>query len=152
MKKLLKTTGSFVSNKRLPIMLSAVGIVAVIAGYMMSTKYPGGMLSYIAGAPALTGIVLTSLAKVNDISSKNTSLRWQLRRIGLTMAGAASVAYLYAPFSEYPAYPTWLAVALFWGVFATLYTTRLIYLGPDTGGFRAFNLRANKLAEEHKND
>lgn len=100
------------------VLVSGIGVAIVVGVYLFGTTHEPGLLSYLLALPAMLGILLTSLAKVNDIGPAMTGLKWQAHRIALTMVGAAMVAYMYAPWSTYPAYPTWLAAVTFWGFFA----------------------------------
>lgn len=105
------------------VLVSALAAGGVTAFYLLASSYPPGLLSYLFTLPALIGVVITALARVNDIGSDRTAWSWQLRRIALTATGATAVAYMYAPFGANTMYPTWLAGLAWWGFFLTWFTT-----------------------------
>lgn len=123
MKSKIKPINDFFHREKYRVLVSALAAVGVSMVYLLGSKYPPGLLSYVTTMPALAGVVITALARVNDIGPDRTSWSWQLRRLALTMTGATAVAYLYAPFGAYSMYPTWLAAIAWWGFFLTWLTT-----------------------------
>lgn len=118
-----KRIGNFFHKERHRVITSFVAAGAVSGVYLAGNVYPPGLLSYLVGLPAMLGVVITALARVNDIGPERTSWSWQLRRLALTTTGATAVAYVYAPFGAASLYPTWLAVMAWWGFFLTWLTT-----------------------------
>lgn len=104
-----------------PSFLFAVGVMVAI--YVLSLRVPPGWVSYLAIVPPSLIVALTALARVNDIGPERMGRRWQVRKIGLVMAGAGSVMLMATPFLESPAFPTWRAVVVMWGMALTWLTT-----------------------------
>ena len=98
---------------------AGIGTTLIILLITIGSKWPAGWLTYFASAPALLGMLLTSIARINDISPTNKGWVWHARRFGLALIGSISLAFLYLPFSAYPLFPSWLVTALFWGYFIT---------------------------------
>lgn len=90
--------------------------IAFAASGLLQWLVAPGALTYVAGFPALILILLTALARVNDIKDHQTSLRWQARRTFLVFAAGGAV-YMLATV------PTWGMVLLYWGVAGTWLTT-----------------------------
>lgn len=99
------------------------GVIAVasILAYLFGSAVSASIVGYIAAIPALAVILITAVARVNDIQPDKTSKRWQFRRAGLTIAAAAAAAMLLAPL--YGAQIGWSTVALIWGFALTWLTT-----------------------------
>lgn len=99
-----------------------IGFALLFGVYAGSLFIPAGIVTYLLVVPPALICALTSLARVNDIGVEKMSLRWQVRRIGLVMAGAGSVMILAAPFTGYGPV-SWRGVLLVWGVGLTWLTT-----------------------------
>lgn len=96
-----------------------VGVIMI--GYFVGNSLGPSMWSYIVVLPALAIILITAIARVNDISKELQSKRWQVRRVGLSVAAGASAALLAAPLAG--AYMSWGTTALIWGFALTWLTT-----------------------------
>lgn len=118
-----KKVRTFLKEHKLQLIPYALGVGIVAGGYLLGTSYGPSWVSYLVGLPAMIGIAITALARVNDIKPNKNTWLWQLRRMGLTLAFATAVAFMYAPFSSTPLFPTWLGTLMFWGVFFTWLTT-----------------------------
>lgn len=120
MKKVLDKVKELIDRRALVLALAVV-IISIIT--TLGSSYTAGWLTYIASFPALIGLLITCLARINDISPTLTGWVWQARRFGLAIVGSTSVAFLYLPFSNYPLFPSWLVTSLFWGYFITWLST-----------------------------
>ena len=96
-----------------------VGVIMI--GYFVGNSLGPSMWSYIVALPALAIILITAIARVNDISKELQSKRWQVRIVGLSVAAGASAALLAAPLAG--AYMSWGTTALIWGFALTWLTT-----------------------------
>lgn len=92
------------------------------AYYLVSNIQTGWITYGTMFLPNLV-ILLTAIARVNDMSAESRSWRWHIRKLGFIMAGTASVAFMTAPFTMHSAFPTWGAVMLATGVAASWLTT-----------------------------
>lgn len=103
---------------------SFLAAVVIIFGlYICSIYIPPGWVSWIAIAPPSLIVAITALARVNDIGVERMGKRWQVRKVGLIMAGAGAVMLLATPIVESPSFPTWRAVILMWGFALAWLTT-----------------------------
>ena len=103
-------------------------IIIIMSIYAASLVVLPGWLTYGLSFIALTGIGFTALARLDDISSDQTSKRWQVRRAGLVMvvAGAGMIALdpMTSPLQGNGThFPTWNEVMIYWGMFLTWVTT-----------------------------
>jgi uncharacterized membrane protein len=92
------------------------------AYYLVSNK-PIGWLTYWLIAPPCSIILLTAIARVNDMSAEARSWKWHLRKLGFILSGTAAVAYLTIPFTVAAHWPAWSSVMLAWGVATAWLTT-----------------------------
>jgi hypothetical protein len=90
--------------------------------YLQQTD-DASMYSYLVSLPAYLLIIITALARVNDIRPTQASKRWQFRRFGLSLVAAACGMFALMPFGEVPRYPTWLATGFTWGLAFSWLTT-----------------------------
>ena len=93
----------------------------IMIGYFVCNSLGYSMWSYIVALPALAIILITAIARVNDISKELQSKRWQARRVGLAVSAGASAALLAAPLAG--AYMSCGTAALIWGFALTWLTT-----------------------------
>lgn len=100
-----------------------MAIALLMAIYLCVTFIPPGLVTKIVSLSSLTVIGLTALARVNDIERTKVSKRWQVRRIGLTMAGIGAVALGAAQVLELASPPVWRDVIFQLGVMFTWLTT-----------------------------
>lgn len=103
-----------------PFALTVVLLLAVYAG---SLFVPPGPITYALCVPPCVVILLTAIARVNDIGVECMSWRWDVRRIGMVMAGAGAVMVIGAPFTADGWVVPWRAVVLAWGVAFAWFTT-----------------------------
>ncbi len=94
-------------------------MIVMLGMYFLSMFVAPGAVTFALSAFALTIILITALARVNDINIKLTGIRWGARRLGLLMtaAGAAGVILL----GDEP--PAWKDTMLHLGVALTWFTT-----------------------------
>ena len=112
MKNLLNKTRSKAMMHKLPLIVS---IFAVALLYWFGALQKPSFFTWGLQLPALVVLCVTALARVNDISKERTAWIWQWRRIGLTLVGVCSAAWMFAPFQETPDFPSWKTVMLAWG-------------------------------------
>lgn len=120
--------------------------------YYIINKYPTGWITWSLISPACLVILITALARVNDMTVQHTTWRWQMRKMGFIVAGTAAAAYLSLPFSEVKTFPTWNAVMLANGVALSWITTpnMVPWHRYITGEFRKKDLV--KMAQGEKID
>lgn len=103
-----------------------VGIVMIL--YTASATIEPGWITYGLSAGALIIVAVTALSRLNDLLPEQCSKRWQARRIGLIMAGAASVGIIVEPMLVWMQgipmvdFPSWREVMMRWG-FALVWIT-----------------------------
>ena len=68
-----------------------VACVLILAIYWFSLYIPPGWATWWLIAPATLIVAITALARVNDIGPERMGKRWQVRKVGLILAGAGSV-------------------------------------------------------------
>lgn len=100
-----------------------IALVILIMVFLASSFIHDGFVTYLLTVPALIIIVITAYARVNDIGPDKIGIRWELRKIGLILAGMGAVTILTAPFSTGAFYPTWRGLVLIWGFSLTWLTT-----------------------------
>lgn len=83
--------------------------------YAYSTTYVSPWTNWWIALPANVVIANTALARINDMGIKKKSAIWQWRRLGLMLAGVASITAVLGPFAETPLFPNWRGVLLAWG-------------------------------------
>jgi len=101
--------------------LAAVAATCLLL-YTVGVTVKPGWITYALQLPALVIIAITALARVNDIGPDRTGLAWQARRVFLSMAGTAGLAFMVAPFSGGD-FPSWRGLLLAWGTAGTWLTT-----------------------------
>lgn len=104
--------------------LAAVTAAGLCSGaiYLQGNVKPG-FVSWLACMPALAVILVTVLARLDDIGMELRSRAWQVRRLGLVLVGLGAVQIVLSPFSDRPLYPSWIAVLIAWGIALTWLTT-----------------------------
>lgn len=104
--------------------LASLGAVAACGSVMyLQSHVAPGWVSFLAAFPALIIILVTVLARLDDIHLHQKTSQWQVRRLGLILAGIATVQFAVGPFALVPKFPSWLVVELAWGVALTWFTT-----------------------------
>lgn len=81
------------------------------------------LLSYMAGLIALTVVLVTAVARLNDIGRHQMSKRWHVRRLGFIMVVVGCVTVGAAPLYSGQIGFHWTALTLFWGYALTYFTT-----------------------------
>ena len=119
----IKTAKRFWMRERYRGVISALTAGAIAVGYVLTKDVAPGWASYFTSLPALVGVLITVLARVNDLGPDKIGWHWQIRRVGLTMVGATAAAFMYSPFSESQTFVTWLGCFAWWGFFLTWLTT-----------------------------
>lgn len=134
-----------------------IALAIVSAIYMCSVVIPIGWATYIITLPALAVIMITSLARVNDLSANLISKTWQLRRIGLILVGTAATTLVLEPWSDIlkgialtkADFPSWKEVILRLGfAFVWITTphmppwTQYVWKGKDADKMPHHNHRA----------
>src|SRR6476659_9657110 len=105
-------------------LLGAFLSACILGGaYYMINREPVGWFTYALMVPPSIIILLTSIARVNDMGVGSLDWRGHLRKLGFIMSGTAAVAFLSVPFSINTYWPTWKAVMLAYGVAAAWFTT-----------------------------
>lgn len=101
--------------------LAAISVVGFF--YSMGLLFPPGWLSYAFCVPPAVIVLITALARVNDIGPEQMSTRWQVRKISLIMVGTGSAMIIGIPLAAEPYFPTWRLVILLYGVAGAWMTT-----------------------------
>lgn len=102
----------------------SVVFLALIFG-AASFVEPGPLTSALMIPPCIV-LLLTALARVNDIGPENMSWIWQARRLGLVIAASGAVMYMFSPWTEGGEPAPWRAVAMAYGVALTWLTTPVL--------------------------
>lgn len=113
-----------VANYKKKNLAWAAGFVLALGlAYLLSWELPQGILSWLCSLPALGIVIITAVARLDDIKPEQHQKRWQMRRWGLmlTAIGAATVAInpIFAGWSSM----SWRGAMLFWGFALTWLTT-----------------------------
>lgn len=103
----------------------AVAFGIFVAIYVSSLLIPPGIVTSILILPPALICAATVLARLNDIGVECLGYQWQVRRIGLILAGVGSVMMVTGLFVDAQA-PTWKMVIFAWGVGLTWLTTPLL--------------------------
>lgn len=98
--------------------------LAVITLFVLSMTVPAGWLTYWLGVPPLIIMLMTCVARLNDIGTNCRGGRWNLRRLGFVLVGLATISLLGMPiFLETPDFPSWTETTIRWGVCYVWLTT-----------------------------
>ena len=97
-------------------------LVALIALYFLSAFVSPGWLTAALSYFSLFIIVITALARVNDISTHMKGRRWHTRRFGLVLAGMGAAAMVIMSLAEHT-FPSWHQVMFQFGMALTWFTT-----------------------------
>lgn len=98
-------------------------LLSLLTIYICVAFLKPGFLTELLSMTSLGFITLTALARVNDIERGKVSKRWQLRRLGLTMAGIGAVTTAIAELSNLLPSPDWRMIFFRWGIAITWLTT-----------------------------
>lgn len=95
----------------------------VLAIYLATVFVPEGVISYALTIPPCLILIVTALARVNDLSLDMSSAAWNLRRGGLILVALYAVSKLTGPWLGVgDDWPTWRSVIGLWG-FAMVWLT-----------------------------
>lgn len=110
-----------------PLMIARVkgasyALVMLLCVYLCSVFGPVGWLTYLLSFPAVSIILITVIARVNDMGIEYQSAFWNVRRMGLVFTGLYAGSQIFAPFAG-AGFPLWRDVIMDWGVACTLMTS-----------------------------
>lgn len=117
----------------------AVGALLGIYGGMW--LIPPGPITALLMIPPCVVLLLTALARANDIGPEHMGWVWQLRRLGLVLAGSGAIMYMVSPWTVGGDPVPWRAVTIAYGVALTWLTTPILPPWWDymTGRYRENN-------------
>jgi hypothetical protein len=120
----MSTTNSVEQTSvKTPQLVPALFLLAALAAfYFLSVTVQPGWLTYGLSAASLIVVIITALARVNDIHIHMAGPRWHIRRFGLVLAGTGAAMMLVIPLTEQH-FPSWRAVLLHMGFALTWFTT-----------------------------
>lgn len=104
----------------LPIVLGAAGVSLF---QFAVNSWQAGWGSWAAALPALVVILITCLARLDDIGLDKKEAIWHVRRIGLVLTGLGCIYLLMGPFTDRPIFPTWIGTMMAWGIAFTWFST-----------------------------
>lgn len=84
---------------------------------------PAGWLTYSLTLFPLVVILLTAIARLNDISNERVGAYWNVRRCGLLLVGLFGANVAIGPFQNVPDFPNWWRVVGIWGFALTWLTS-----------------------------
>lgn len=117
---------TFLNKVKNTAWLNKLGIAAAVAAglilYLAGATIQVGWATYALQLPSLLIIAITALVRVNDISQNKRGAVWNLRRIGLSFAGAGAFSYVFTPWMG-GEFPSWASIILSWGFALTWITT-----------------------------
>lgn len=126
-------------------------LLTVAMFFTLKLTVPHGFLTWALCLIPCAFILVTALARVNDIGVERLGIRWQVRRLGLIMSGIAVVLIALAPFEDAWSAPTWRVTMLLYGVMFTWLTTEGMppWWHYITGEYKkpGFDHRANLLGK-----
>lgn len=96
-------------------------MVLVLCAYLASVTVQDGWLTYLLSVPACAVIIVTALARVNDMSIDMASTAWNVRRAGLILTALFAVSQITVPVFAAD-WPSWRTVIGLWG-FALVWLT-----------------------------
>lgn len=99
-------------------------IVLVMLVYALANfGPPPGWLTYCLTLAPLAVILLTSIARINDISNESVGAYWNVRRCGLILVALFGANIGVAPFGPEQDFPNWWRVVGVWGFALTWLTS-----------------------------
>lgn len=119
------------ANVRNHILPFLAVVTLLMAFYAASRLIMPGWTTWAISAAALLIVGITALARANDIAQDQVSARWQFRRAGLILVGAACIGIVLAPWIgggsvTQPDWPAWREVMFRVGVALTWLTTPMM--------------------------
>ncbi len=113
-----------------PHLLPFLCVVALLMAFYAASRFIApGWVTYTLSSLCLVLIGITALARVNDITQNQTGTRWQVRRAGLILVGAACLGLVISPWISgfsISDTPTWREVMLRLGIALTWITTPMM--------------------------
>lgn len=100
--------------------LTSAGVLLTI--YIMSVAIPPGWITGLLSIPPAIVVLLTCIARLNDMGPERNSFTDHARRIGLSLLGASVVLIVAAVFAP-PYVMPWRGVMLVWGLGLVFLTT-----------------------------
>lgn len=100
-----------------------VGFIMLVAAYVASLTIPANWFTYLAIVPPSVVVLITALARLNDIKPDQKGKRWHVRRAGLILAGIGAMSFIGSPWAHSPLFPSWKAVMLMYGLALAWLTT-----------------------------
>lgn len=105
--------------------------VVVVGLYVASLKIAPGLITWLCSTIALVLIIITVISRIDDITPDQSSLRWQVRRVGLVLVAASAAGIAADPLlpliqpgvTRGVDFPTWREVGFRWGMVLMLMTT-----------------------------
>lgn len=110
---------------------SIVGVsLVVLSFYLCSLLVPVGWLTYVLSIPPCFVILVTAIARLNDMNSSNTTKGCNVRRTGMVLSAVFAVGQVVAPafYGAMEDWPTWRMLTGLYG-FALVWMTTP-YLPP----------------------
>lgn len=111
-----------IGGKRRAFALGGIALM-LLAAYTLSVFVGQGIVTYGLSLIPLAIIFVTAIARVNDIGPEKSSTRWDVRRAGLSVVAAASIALMLVPLWGIEHFPSWKELALYVGIALTWLTT-----------------------------
>lgn len=103
---------------------AAFAMTLVTLVYLLTVYGPQpGWLTYSLTLFPIGVIVLTLIARLNDISDERVGAYWNVRRCGLILVGLFAANIVAGPFQQVPDFPTWWRVVGVWGFALTWLTS-----------------------------
>lgn len=120
-------TQEFVAKSKLVLRQQAIPasilLSVMLALYVLSLYVSPGWMTFGISSLSLVIVLVTVLARVNDMSIGLTGGRWNFRRAGLTLAGAGAFADMLSNCPAWGNAPTWNEAMLHAGFAMTWLTT-----------------------------
>ncbi len=99
----------------------AYAMVLVLCAYIASVYIADGWMTYLLSVPPCAILIITALARVNDLSVDLNSAAWNVRRAGLILTALYAVGQITVPVLVKD-WPSWQTVIGLWG-FALVWLT-----------------------------
>lgn len=103
-----------------------LSLTILFAVFAAAAFIPEGRITSALMIPPCVVMLLTALARANDIGPEHMGWVWQIRRLGLVLAGSGAVMYMLSPWTEGGEPAPWRAVALAYGVALAWLTTPVL--------------------------
>ena len=117
----LSTRSVHVLRKQILPLLTSLAFFGSL--YVASVTVPAGWITWSACLPGSVVILITALARANDIKPEQSAWHWQVRKAALVLVGTAAIAISCMPFLGSGHFPSWIIVALTNGIAGTWLTT-----------------------------